>query len=131
MNSTEIMINKSIEAVLLRYVTSVQFAEAKNKYESWCSSLPFEVSKLTHRLYFLELLEEHSGGTQLKENEDIVSVFLEGTGIRNVGDHFERVGPSGGKKSWEVIWRRIGPSYGVEMGLLSQDGQSMSGEFFD
>jgi hypothetical protein len=61
----------------------------------------------------------------------LVTQYLLNSGVREVGEQFERGGPNGIKERWTVIWRKIGPMYGVEMGLRNENGKILSGEFFD
>ena len=103
-------------------VRSEQLEAAINQYQKWSDSLPAPTSTINHRLYFLELLEQAAQNNELKENEALATALLEGSGIRGVGDHFERVGRNGEKKVWKVIWRKIGSRYGIDMGLRSEDG---------
>jgi hypothetical protein len=108
-----------------------KFDAASGEYQKWSDSFGARTSTINHRLYFLELLEQATQNTNLKQNEELVSAILENSGIREVGDQFERIGKNGEKKVWKVIWRKIGPRYGIEMGLKSEDGELLSGEFFD
>ena len=129
-SDTTIHIPSQLEAVALQNVSLEGLEKAKQKYRTWSESLPAETSSLNHRLYFLELLEGQTG-KNLKEKKEIISALLEDTGVRKVGDQFDRVEANGIKKRWEVVWQKIGDRYGVEMGIKSQDGELLSGEFFD
>ena len=114
------------------YVTEQAFTSALAKYKNWCNSLPpAQTNRLNHRLYFLQLLEEESRDTSLKTNEGIANILLDGTGIRSVGERFERMSQAGKMETWTVLWRRIGSRYGVELGFKTEDGKCLSGEFFD
>ena len=107
------------------------FESAYKQYQQWSESLPAQTSTINHRLYLLELLEGSTKNPKLKENEKLVSALLKDSGIRSVGEKFERQGQDGMNKTWTVIWRKIGARYGIEMGLRAEDGELLSGEFFD
>jgi hypothetical protein len=124
-------IPEAVETVARELVRPDQFDTAKVNYQNWNGSLPAQTSTINHRLYFLELLEQAAENTNLKDNEELVASILDDSGIRQVGDLFDRVDQYGEKKTWKVIWRKIGTRYGIEMGLKSEDGELRSGEFFD
>ena len=116
---------------LLDQVPKQTYMEALRRYDSWRTSLTAETSILNHRLYFLQLLEEETPGTPLKTNERIIDLLLDDTGVPAVGEEVERPARDGGTKKWKVLWRKIGSRYGVEMGIRAEDGEVVSGEFFD
>jgi len=107
------------------------FARALNNYHDWLHDLPASTSTRNHRLYFLHLVADELDDTSIRKDDGIVDVVLTGCGIREVGEQFDRIGPNGIKEKWTVIWRQIGPMWGVEMGLRNDEGKILSGEFFD
>ncbi len=114
-----------------KWVTEEQLKAVLQDYEKWRQSLPAETSTLNHRLCILKLLVEASGDSGLKEDSEVVSAFLKGSGIREVGDTFERVSQDGNKKIWTVISQKIGPQNGVMMELRSESGDLQRHEFLD
>lgn len=102
----------------------------RQRYAAWFHKLPATTSILNHRMYALQLIEEESSNRTIKDNQALMDALLEGTGIRPIGERFERDSPTG-TRLWTVIWRKIGPHYGVEMGLQADNGEILSGEFFD
>lgn len=107
------------------------FAKALSMYDDWLHGLPAPTSVINHRLRFLRLLADELDDDSIRKNDGIVDVVLNGSGVRAVGDQFERVAPSGNKERWTVMWRQIGPTWGVEMGLRNDEGKILAGEFFD
>lgn len=98
---------------------------AIDRYRQWHDSLLAQTSALNHRLYLLQLVEEEAQDKSIKELEDVIEIILRND-ARSVGDTFSRLG-----QTYTVLWRKIGPKYGVEMCLRSQDGQLLNGEFYD
>jgi hypothetical protein len=111
--------------------TENAFERALIRFQNWIKGLPAQVSVLSQRLYLLSLLEEELDAPAIRKDTGIVDTILTGSGIREVGEQFERVGPNGIKVTWTVIWRKIGPMWGVEMGLRNDEGKITAGEFFD
>lgn len=107
---------------------SIQLAQ--QRYSKWIQKLPATISILNQRLYALQLIEEETNNRAIKDNQAVVDAVLDGTGIRKIGERFERDSPTG-TRVWKVMWRKIGLRYGVEMGLQADNGEILSGEFFD
>jgi hypothetical protein len=122
------MISDKIIEISKTLIPQEAVESAYAEYQANPASL---MSLFNQRMHFLYLLERASGDSRLKENSDLADILLEGTGIRSVGDQFEATSPDGTQKVWSVIWKKIGPNYGIEMGMRSSDGELLSGEFFD
>jgi hypothetical protein len=107
------------------------FDRALEKYHDWLQGLPASTSTINHRLHFLHLAADELDETSIRKDDGIIDVVLIGSGVREVGEQFERVGPNGIKERWTVIWRQISPMWGVEMGLRNDEGKILAWEFFD
>jgi len=106
------------------------FGRALNKYQDRLHAFS-ETSTINHRLHFLHLVADELDDASIRKDDGIIDVVLTDSGVREVGEQFERVGPTGIKENWTIIWRQIGPMWGVEMGLRNDEGEIHAGEFFD
>lgn len=116
----------SIEPIIRLHADSDAVDRAILRYQKWPSSLPAKTSILNHRLYFLQLVEEESGDKSIKDNEQITEALLDGMGIRAIGDPLDWKG-----KQYNLAWRKIGSTYGVEMCFQAEDGTLLHNEFHD
>jgi len=107
------------------------FDRALNKYQDWLQGFSASTSMINHRLHFLHLVVDELDDISIRKDDGIINVVLAGSGVREIGEQFERVGPNGINEKWTVIWRQIGPMWGVEMGLRNGEGKILTGEFFD
>lgn len=107
------------------------FGRALNKYHDWLQSFSATTSTINHRLHFLHLVADELDDASIRKDNGIIDVVLTDSGVQEVGEQFERVGPNGIKEKWTIIWRQIGPMWGVEMGLRNDEGNIHSGEIFD
>ena len=104
---------------------------AANEIEDWLKTPSGATSRFNVRMYFLQKLCTATPQLSLREDSQVADIILIDTGIRSPGDTFERPRPDGGVDQWTVLWRRMGPRFGVEMAMKNQDNQIIHGEFFD
>jgi hypothetical protein len=116
----------SIEPIIRLHANSAAVDRATLRYRKWHASLPAQTSLLNHRLCFLQLVEEESGDSRLKENEQLAETLLDGTGVQAIGDVLDWKG-----KRYTLVWRKISQMYGVEMCFQSDDGTMLHREFHD
>ena len=103
---------------------------AAKEIDEWLTGLS-ATSLLNIRMYFFQKLSELHPDLSLREDSRITDILLLDTGIRAVGDTFERPQTRGGVDHWTVLWRKVGDRFGIEMAMKNQDGEIMHGEFFD
>ena len=99
--------------------------------DAWLSELPAPTSTFNVRMFFFqrlcELFPEHS----LRSDAEITDVVLADTGVCSPGDEFDRPRTGGGTDHWKILWRQVGPQFGLEFAMQNQKGEILHRESFD
>ena len=82
-------------------------------------------------MVFLQHLCEAFPVHSLRDDAEVSDTVLADTGIRAPGDEFDRQRADGGTDHWKILWRRIGPQFGIELAMQNQHGEILHREFFD